>query len=222
MREETVQPEIPNPDSTGPVQCTLQYRCAAMKAVYTVHAHTYTHAQQGFTTDIYNKDEKFVFGPNQPVRRRLTADRRFCHRVQGLLCCFQWHNVTAEKCFLCTSAATANNLLHIINFFCCCCFFTLFCSVKKMKSRRHQRQSAPPSPRCLVITGTNYRGTRFCTLSRLFSFFVTPQRSAVITPGCLCEAQKENELKVGSLYCSCLTQLEVNAKGTVIPSIIHI
>lgn len=51
MREETVQPEIPNPDGTGPVLCTLQYRCAAMKAVYTVHAHTHNKVlQQTFTT----------------------------------------------------------------------------------------------------------------------------------------------------------------------------
>lgn len=84
---------------SSPVHLTVQV-CGDEGSLYSARTHAHTHAQQGFTTDIYNKDEKFVFGPNQPVRRRLTADRRFCHTEFRDFCvAFSDTNVTAEKMF---------------------------------------------------------------------------------------------------------------------------
>lgn len=75
----------------------LQYGCAAVKAVYTVHTHT------TFTTHIYNKDDTFGFGPEQPVRQRLQQTGGFVAQSSGISVLLSvTHNVTAEKWFLCT------------------------------------------------------------------------------------------------------------------------
>lgn len=101
MSEETVQPEIPilsRQHRSSPANATVQ---VVQKAVHTVHTRT-RKPMVSFTTDIYDTDKKFGFGPNQPVRRRLQQTGGFVAQSSGIFVLLSvTHNATAEKCFLC-------------------------------------------------------------------------------------------------------------------------